>query len=137
MCYSFTATPGPPINPTIKDVGATWVCISWTAPLVAGSPISRYEVIARSLDNSQTAGMVTVSTKSSVTAFNATGLLPGTAYELSVVAVSQGGDVIAKSPESEPAQATTEVTGICILFFGVIRLIIVMLLAMHAAIDFF
>ena len=80
--------------------------------------------------------MVTVSTMSSVTAFNATGLLPGTAYELSVVAVSQGGDVIAKSPESEPAQATTEVTGICILFFSVIRLI-VMLLAMHAAIDFF
>ena len=112
MCYSFTATPGPPINPTVEDVGSTWVCISWIAPLVAGSPISHYEVIVRSLDNSQTAGMVTVSTMSSVTAFNVTDLLPGTTYKLSVVAVSQGGNAIAKSPESDPAQATTEVTGI-------------------------
>ena len=56
--------------------------------------------------------MVTVSTMSSVTAFNVTDLLPGTTYKLSVVAVSQGGNAIAKSPESDPAQATTEVTGI-------------------------
>ena len=78
---------------------------------MADSPISRYEIIAHSLDNS--AGMVTVSTMSSVTIFNVTGLLPGTAYELTVVTVSEGGDVIAKSPESESAQATTEFTGMC------------------------
>ena len=42
-----------------------------------------------------------------------TGLLPGTTYELTVhvVAVSQGGDVIAKSQASEPVINTTGFTG--------------------------
>ena len=108
--YFFTATPSPPSNPTIKDVSATWLQICWTVPLMADSPISRYEIIAHPLDNS--AGMVTVSTMSSVTIFNVTGLLPGITYQLTVVAVSEGGDVIAKSLESESVRATTEVTGI-------------------------
>ena len=83
---------------------------------MADSPITRYEIIARFLDNS--AGMVTVSTVSSVTIFNVTGLLPGTAYELTVVAVSEGGDVIARSLESESVRATTENTGMPILYWG-------------------
>ena len=84
--------------------------MSWTAPLIADSPISRYEITARSFENS--AGVVMASTMSSVTFLNVTGLLPGTTYELTVVAVSEGGDVITKGPESESAQATTKVTGI-------------------------
>ena len=106
----FTATPGPPSNPTIKDVGATWVHICWTAPLVADSPISRYEIIARIVNSP--IGVVIVSTVSSVTFFNVTGLLPATTYTLTVVAISEGGDVMARSPESESIQAMTEVTGI-------------------------
>ena len=89
--------------------------MSWTAPLIADSSISRYEIMARSLEKS--AAMVMVSTMSSVTFFNVTGLLPGTTYELTVqvVAVSEAGDVTAKGPESELAQATTKVTGTCTL----------------------
>ena len=40
-------------------------------------------------------------TNTNVTSFNITGLLPGTVYELTVVAVSEGGNVTARSPESD------------------------------------
>ena len=43
--------------------------------------------------------------------FNVTGLLPGTTYELTVVAVSQGGNVVARSQSSNSLQITTTVTG--------------------------
>lgn len=109
----FTATPGPPSNPTVKFIGASWVHICWTAPLVADSPISCYEITARSLDSST--GKVTVSTMSSVTSYNVTGLLPGTTYEFTVVAVSEGGDVIARSLESESLQKITDITGMIML----------------------
>ena len=48
------------------------------------------------------AGMIMV-TNSNVTSFNVTGLLPGMAYELAVVAVSEDGSITARSPESESA----------------------------------
>ena len=40
-----------------------------------------------------------------------TGLLPGTTYELTVVAVSQGWDVVAKSQPSNAVIITTKVSG--------------------------
>jgi hypothetical protein len=45
------------------------------------------------------------------TFYSVTGLLPGTTYELTVVAVSQGGDVVAESQPSGPIVNTTGVTG--------------------------
>ena len=54
---------------------------------------------------------VSTSTISNETFYNVTGLLPGTSYELTVVAVSQGGDVVAKSLAREPIVNTTGVTG--------------------------
>ena len=45
-----------------------------------------------------------------------TGLLPGTTYELTVVAVSQGGDVVARGQPSDPIVDTTSVTGKLIHF---------------------
>ena len=84
---------------------------------MADSPISGYEIIARSLDNP--AGMVTVSTMCRILQCDRwPGLLPSNAYELTVVAVSEGIDVIATSLESESVQATTEVTGVCTLYIG-------------------
>ena len=76
---------------------------------MADSPISRYEIIAREVDGS---GVVTGTTTTTATFFNVTGLLPATTYMLTVVAISEGGDVIAKSPESESTTLTTRVTGI-------------------------
>ena len=57
------------------------------------------------------ADIVTRNTTTNVTFFNVIGLLPGTTYELTVVAVSQGGDVIAKSQPSDPVVCMTGVTG--------------------------
>ena len=54
---------------------------------------------------------VITNTISNETFYSVTGLLPGTTYELSVVAVSQGGDVIAESQASIPIVNTTGVTG--------------------------
>ena len=103
------APPGQPGTPLVENIGATWASISWTAPLMADSPISHYEVIAREMDGQ---GVATMTTPNAATFFNVTGLLPGTAYELTVVAVSEGGDVIARSPESSSVLLTTRFTGI-------------------------
>ena len=106
-----TAPPGQPRTVAVESIGATWVLICWNSPFVAESPISHYEIIARA-SNADVA-MVTVTTANSSTYFNVTGLLPGTSYELTVVAVSQGGDVIARSQESDPVQGViTGVTGV-------------------------
>ena len=106
-----TAPPGQPCTVAVESIGATWVLICWNSPFIAESPISHYEIIARA-SNADVA-MVTVTTANSSTYFNVTGLLPGTSYELTVVAVSQGGDVIARSQESDPVQGViTGVTGV-------------------------
>ena len=76
------------------------------------SPISRYEVIARQIDN-DSAMPVNISTADNNTFINVTGLLPGTAYNLTVVAVVEGGGVIARSEESDPlGNITTTTTGV-------------------------
>ena len=95
--------------PSVENISATWASISWTAPLMAESPISHYEIIVREVDGQ---GTVTATTSTSTTLSNVTGLLPGTAYKLTVVAVSEGGNVMARSPESAFVIVTTGVTGI-------------------------
>ena len=65
---------------------------------MADSPISCYEIIAREVDGS---GVVTVTTTTNITFFNVTGLLPGTIYELTVVAIYEDGNITTKSPESD------------------------------------
>ena len=56
-------------------------------------------------------------TTTNATFFNVTGLLPGTTYELTVVAVSQGGDIIVESQPSNSLQVITTVTGSLIKFY--------------------
>ena len=75
-------------------------------------PISYYLINASSLYSIM---VVVANTTMNVKHFNLTGLLPGTTYELTVVAVSQGGNVIAESQPSTSLQVTTTVTGILIL----------------------
>ena len=70
---------------------------------MADSPISYYEIIVRTVQTvDDGAGMIMI-TNSNGTSFNVTGLLPGMAYELAVVAVSEDGNITARSPESESA----------------------------------
>ena len=109
----YTAPPGPPRSLIVDSCDATSLFICWEVPLDSDSPmISFYTIIAHNLNN--TSGMddiVIRNTTNNSTLFNVTGLFPGTTYELTVVAVSQGGDIIAKSQPSEPATHTTGLTG--------------------------
>ena len=111
----YSAPPGPPLNLNVDSSTTTSFAICWEAPLEFSSPISFYTVSARNLNDTggddTSAHVVTRNTTNNSTFFNVTGLLPGTTYELTVVAVSQGGDVIAKSQPSEPVVSTTGLTG--------------------------
>ena len=76
------------------------------------SPISFYIVSARNLNSTDGGNdVVTRNTTNNSTLFTVPDLLPGTTYELTVVAVSQGGDVFAESQPSGPIVNTTGVTG--------------------------
>ena len=55
--------------------------------------------------------LVVTNTSTNASFFDVTGLLPGITYELTVVAVSQGGDVVATSEPSTSMVVTTELTG--------------------------
>ena len=92
----------------MDTIGATCALISWTAPS-GDSMISRYEILAREVNGS---GLVNVTTGNNSTFFNVTGLLPATTYSLSIVAVAEGGDVVARGNESESSQSTTGLTGV-------------------------
>ena len=84
----------------------------WDAPFNFDSPISFYTINARNLNSSEGMdALVVTNTSTNATFFNVTGLLPGTTYELTVVAVSQGGDVVATSEPSASIVETTELTG--------------------------
>ena len=92
----------------MKSVGATWLFITWTSQVKAEYPVTSYEIKQNSSD---TAALM-LSTTNNDTFYNVTGLLPGITYELSVVAVSQVGDVIAKSRIGNNfVVKMTEVTG--------------------------
>ena len=101
--------PGQPTQLSVDSIGATWALICWTAPS-GDSMISRYEILAREVDGS---GLVNVTTGNNSTFFNVTGLLPAITYSLSVVALAEGGDVVARGSESEPEVDMTGVTGVC------------------------
>ena len=92
----------------MDSIGATWALICWTAPS-GDSMISRYEILAREVNGS---GLVNVTTGNNSTFFNVTGLLPATTYSLSVVAVAEGGVIVARGSESEPEVDMTGVTGV-------------------------
>ena len=105
-----TAPPGQPEIPSANTVDATLIRLHWNATSVVEFPISYYLVNAQSLNSS--VRVEVTNTTTNITTFNVTGLLPGTTYELTVVAVSQRGHVIASSRPSDPVTVTTAVTGI-------------------------
>ena len=88
---------------------ATWASISWDPPLMADFPYSHYDILAQAVDLHNMLNIMT--TVNNSTFYNVTGLLPGTTYELTVVAVSQVSDVIARSQPSNNIQGTTAVIG--------------------------
>ena len=106
------AAPGQPRAISVYVVQATLFGVCWEAPFEASSPILYYLVNATNLNS--TGGMdafVVANTTNNATFVNITGLLPGTTYELTVVAVSQGGDIVVRSEASDPIIHTTDNTG--------------------------
>ena len=99
---------------SVKDREATLFQVCWEAPVQSDSHISYYMIRACNLNSSAESNKVTTNTITNETFYNVTGLLPGTTYELTVVAVSQGGNVIAESQPSGPIVNTTRVTGLLI-----------------------
>ena len=82
--------------------------VRWDAPF-NNSSVSYHLISARSLND--TGRDLVTNTSTNNTFFSVTSLLPGTTYELTVVAVSQGGDIIAESQASESVISTTGFTG--------------------------
>ena len=106
-----TAPPGQPHTLLVKESDATLFQVCWEAPVQSDSHISYYRIRTSNLNSSAESNKVTSNTISNETFYSVTGLLPGTTYELTVVAVSQGGDVAARSQPSDPIVDTTGVTG--------------------------
>ena len=108
-----TAPPGQPHTISVKESEATLFQVCWEAPVQSDSPISYYSIRACNLNSTQTeVDKVVTNTITNETFSSVTGLLPGTTYELTVVAVSQGGDIVAESQASSPIVNTTGVTGL-------------------------
>ena len=93
--------PGQPNTLSVESIGATWIQISWQPPLTIDFPISRYEVIAQATDNPDVI-IRNMSTLNNNTLVNVTDLLPGTMYNLTVVAVIEAGEVVTRGVESVP-----------------------------------
>ena len=115
LSFSYTYTIVPPEPPQLLAVDSSQttsksIFIRWNPPTESNSLISYY-LINSSDHFDPTAEVVLTNTSTATTFFNVTGLLPGTTYELTVVAVSQGGDVIGKSEPSNSMTATTRTTG--------------------------
>ena len=106
-----TAPPGRPHTLSVKESEATLFHVCWEAPVRSDSHISYYLLGACNLNSSSESNKTIFSTITNATSSYVTGLLPGTTYELSVVAVSQGGDIVARSQPSDPIINTTSVTG--------------------------
>ena len=111
MLEVLLVVPSQPHMISVKGSEATSFTLCWEASVQSDSPISYYLIRACNVNSSAEIDMVTTNTMSNKTFFNVTGLLPGTTYELTVVAVSQGGDVVARSQPSDPIVDTTGVTG--------------------------
>ena len=108
---NFTAPPSQPHTISVKESEATSFQVCWEAPIQSDSPISYYKIRACNLNSSAENNKVTTNTITNDTFYNVTGLVPGTTYELTVVAVSQGGNIVAESQPSGPIINTTGVTG--------------------------
>ena len=106
-----TAPPGQPHTLSVKERDATLLHICWEAPVQSDSHISYYTITVCNLNSTIESNKVITDTTSNMTFYNVTALLPGTTYELTVVAVSRGGDVTARSQPSDPIVDKTGVTG--------------------------
>ena len=105
--------PGQPNTLSVDSKTPMSMVVNWSPPLMTDSPITYYLVRACNLNttNVEIDKIAVTNTTANISFINVTGLLPGTTYELTVVAVSQKGNFITLSQPSDPVIETTEVTG--------------------------
>ena len=105
-----TAPPDPPHTLSLGDIGGTRVLLCWEPPLHLPATVLLYEIIAQAVTvNGAAATAVNVSTGDDSTCINVTGLLPGTTYKVSVVAVSEReAAVTVRSLPSIPIEFVTD-----------------------------
>ena len=109
--------PGQPRELTVTDIQITFALIQWSPPS-DNFPISYYLIYAtHSGQTSPDMAVLEFEVDTAAASYNVTGLLPGATYELTVVAVSQGGDIAAKSQPSDAVVIMTKISGklTCIL----------------------
>ena len=103
-----TVPPVAPVDLSAKDDGPTWIYLQWFNPSNGrGSPPLSSHVITVQ----EVGGQSMERTFGGEGAANVTGLLPGTEYIFSVVAVSESSGVRANSPPSNVASGATTFTG--------------------------
>ena len=114
LLYKLTiGPPGRPRTLIAEVAGATSLIADWDEPANFISPITFYRISARNLNSTGGTNEVVVrNTSTNATFFIVTGLLPGTTYELTVVTVSQGGNILATSEPSDPVVVHTTVTDV-------------------------
>ena len=93
----------------MESTEATSIHISWRPPTLASLHVFSYLINANNPNSTDDIKKANTTN----TFFNVTGLLPGTTYELTVVAVYEGsgGENVAMSQPSNSAITTTEFTG--------------------------
>ena len=107
----YTGPPNPPLNLALEEIGPTWVLLSWERSFLSSATISFYEILARAVNN-DAAATVNISTSDDRTHFSVSDLIPGTTYEISVVAVSKrGAGMTLRSLPSVPIEFMTESLG--------------------------
>jgi hypothetical protein len=112
----------------VENSEPTSISISWQPPTLTSLQVFYYIISANNLNSSTVVGDSTtqVNTTTNVMLYNVTGLLPGTTYELTVVAVSRDiyGSEVAISQPSSSVTNTTGFTGtaliLCMYMFVIV-----------------
>ena len=116
-----TVSPDQAYGLSVESVESTSISITWQPPTLTSLHVLYYIINADNLNSSVGDNNVKqVNTTDNVAFYNVTGLLPGTTYELTVVAVSEdiAMETVSMSQPSSSVVTTTGFTGIAISFFS-------------------
>ena len=94
MINYIAALPDQPRRVRVENSEATSINLSWELPFAIHSPILYYMIYAhnrnKTTERNDLESIAAVNTSTNTTSFNVSGLLPGTTYELTVMAIYQG-----------------------------------------------
>ena len=106
-----TVLPNQPASVAISSSQAASIDLYWDPPIVTSFQILYYIISAHNLNKTNSVDVIISNITTSTTSFDVTGLLPGTTYELTVVAVYGKGNPPIKSQANNSVIASTGFTG--------------------------